>query len=144
MPEEARGRWIHPDKIKEQGKKGWVDFHPEDYCHLCGMRNFSWSTDSDEWNKVDPTRVSILCVYCFTEGWAAVHPAERGGWELRSTRAIYKDERRTALLREVRIALNDHRCGFGVVFGDEDGDAALLTKIDEALPKDDTERPRHG
>jgi hypothetical protein len=64
---------VHPDEIKDQREKGWPDFHPETFCHRCGQRNvWSWFADSDEWNKVDPTHLSILCPQCFTEGWAKV------------------------------------------------------------------------
>ena len=62
--------WVHavlPETIEKQRKKGWPDFHPEDFCHRCGRRNPVWWTDSRSWNRAAPERTSILCPSCFAE-----------------------------------------------------------------------------
>lgn len=58
-----------------QHDTGWPDFHPEDYCHRCGMPNISWHVDSDVWNLVmrpDGHEAAwqwdeIICPVCFVQ-----------------------------------------------------------------------------
>jgi hypothetical protein len=58
-------------EIDEQRKRGWPDFHPEDYCHKCGNRNVpSWYVDSDRFNMAygpsqDHPYNGIVCPTCF-------------------------------------------------------------------------------
>lgn len=62
-------------EIADQRKKGWIGFHPEDFCHRCGGRNFSWAIDSEAWNPVmrpdgpdAPWQWNeIICPACFAE-----------------------------------------------------------------------------
>lgn len=54
-----------PELIAEQRAKGWVDFHPEDYCHQCGRPNIkAWF--SPEWEALYGDHGGILCPVCFT------------------------------------------------------------------------------
>lgn len=63
------------DDLDAQHERGWVDYHPEDFCHRCGNRNVTWATDGDTWNTVmrDGGRAEfgpwheIICIPCFTE-----------------------------------------------------------------------------
>jgi hypothetical protein len=63
------------EEIAEHDRLGWVDMHPENYCHRCGGRNFSWYIDDDIWNAVmrpdgddAPWRWhEIICPQCFGE-----------------------------------------------------------------------------
>lgn len=59
-------------EIKEQRAKGWIDFHPEDYCHRCGGKNVeSWWVDSDRWQAAFPNGDAeyngIVCPGCFVD-----------------------------------------------------------------------------
>lgn len=68
--------------IAEQRQKGWLDFHPEDYCHRCGRPNIpSWWVDSEEWNRAALPH-DILCPQCFVAAWTAV-TGLTVSWELR-------------------------------------------------------------
>jgi hypothetical protein len=71
------------DELADQHEAGWVDFHPEDFCHRCGNRNVSWAADSDVWGSVmggdDPWH-GIICMPCFTELRALVHG--ESGWSI--------------------------------------------------------------
>lgn len=50
--------------ITNQREKGWVDFHPEDYCHECGRPNIkAWY--SPEWVALVGGHSGILCPPCF-------------------------------------------------------------------------------
>ena len=59
------------EEIDEQRRKGWTDFHPEDYCHRCGNRNIpSWHVDSDRFNTALGPYLTqpyngIICPTCF-------------------------------------------------------------------------------
>lgn len=64
------------DEINEQRKRGWPDFHPEDYCHRCGGRNRSWFVDSDRFNAAygppdEHPHNGIVCPGCFIEAHEA-------------------------------------------------------------------------
>lgn len=73
-----------------QRANGWPDFHPEDYCHRCGMPNICWGTPAEVWNPVmrpegHDTRTwlwnEIICPICFVQ--LAQAKCERGIiWEL--------------------------------------------------------------
>lgn len=55
-----------PELIEEQRAKGWVDFHPEDYCHKCGRPNIkAWT--SPEWEQLTGDHGGIWCPVCFAE-----------------------------------------------------------------------------
>ena len=48
---------------------GWVNFHPEPFCHNCGGRNItSWGTTAEEWNRTDCQSIGggIVCPQCLT------------------------------------------------------------------------------
>lgn len=61
--------FVDVKEIAEQREKGWVDFHPEDFCHRCGGRNvYSWNAPNDIWNMVVGMNwEGIVCPQCFTE-----------------------------------------------------------------------------
>lgn len=57
-------------EINAQREKGWVDFHPEDYCHRCGGANPSWFIESDRFNlafgpPAEHPYQGIVCPGCF-------------------------------------------------------------------------------
>lgn len=63
---------IHIEAIAAQRKRGWTEFHPEDYCHRCGGPNISWFALAEVWNPVmRPTNDEawkwneIICPICF-------------------------------------------------------------------------------
>lgn len=58
---------VTPEEIQDQRAQGWPDFHPEDYCHRCGRRNFVWFADSAQWNLAEGGPEGILCPTCFTD-----------------------------------------------------------------------------
>lgn len=84
MPErrepQPRDGWH--EEIVRQRALGWPDFHPEDYCHLCGGVNPSWWVDSDRFNTAFPDEPHIIvCPGCFT----VAHEAATGlrcSWRL--------------------------------------------------------------
>ena len=88
------------EEIDEQRRKGWVDFHPEDYCHRCGGRNPSWSVDSDRFNAAfgppsEHPYQGIVCPGCFVEA----HEAATGltcSWELVPATPFRERSRRDA------------------------------------------------
>lgn len=67
-------------EIDEQRSLGWPAFHPEDYCHRCGIKNISWFVDSDRFNlAMDGLSFKhlwngIICIQCFVE----LHEAKTG------------------------------------------------------------------
>lgn len=74
---------VTPELIDEQRAKGWVDFHPEDYCHRCGNPNVSsWWVDPYEWKLVYPDESPIVCPPCFVAAWEKA-AGGRVSWELR-------------------------------------------------------------
>lgn len=55
---------IDPALIVAERERGWVNFHPEDYCHRCGRRNVVWF--APEWPVVMAEQPwTILCPSCF-------------------------------------------------------------------------------
>lgn len=62
---------VDPDEIKRQRTLGWPDFHPEDYCHICGCENPSWFAESETWRTAtaawakETGREGICCPTCF-------------------------------------------------------------------------------
>lgn len=72
-------------QIAEQRKKGWVDFHPENFCHECGQRNPVWWVSSKRWNTAYPDSNPIVCPNCFILAYSKAIGSEdnTGGWELR-------------------------------------------------------------
>ncbi len=79
---------VVPDDIIAERANGWVNFHPEDFCHRCGQRNVhAWHIDSAVWNSVvggpvDSEWEGIVCPQCFTELHEQVH-GRTSIWELR-------------------------------------------------------------
>lgn len=73
---------IDPALILAQRAAGWPDFHPEDYCHRCGVRNPRWFTDRETW--LDATsawaaqtgREGICCPLCLAEMHAEANGRE--------------------------------------------------------------------
>lgn len=59
--------------LDRQRALGWVEFHPEDYCHRCGNPNCVWWVDSAVWNAVmrridgSDRWSGIVCPSCFLE-----------------------------------------------------------------------------
>lgn len=66
---------VELSEIDNQRTLGWIDFHPEDFCHRCGNRNLeSWSAPSWWWNRVwadsaedEDDYQGIVCPQCFNE-----------------------------------------------------------------------------
>lgn len=88
---------IDVEDIDRQRDVGWVDFHPEDYCHNCGTRNIqSWSTDNIEWNLVTSSHFSesgpeiILCPQCYVEIWEE-ETGLKCTWELSVVQKTVRD-----------------------------------------------------
>lgn len=74
------------EEIEEQRAAGWVDFHPEDFCHKCGRRNISWCVDSDRFNMAMKVlngrpRSGIICPVCFVLAHEAAFDVH-GTWRL--------------------------------------------------------------
>lgn len=67
---------------------GWLDFHPEDFCHRCGMPNPVWWIDSDVWNCVmrdddgNQRWSGIVCPTCFDELVVVWRPVGGVAYEL--------------------------------------------------------------
>ncbi len=55
------------EEIAKQRLLGWPDFHPEDFCHLCGNKNPVWFASNELWNSVISSPTGILCPLCFTK-----------------------------------------------------------------------------
>lgn len=63
---------VTTQELAKQRDQGWPDFHPEDFCHRCGMGNISWSIDSDRFNLAMGNHDrhewnGIICILCFVE-----------------------------------------------------------------------------
>ena len=79
-------KWVQsvtPAEIVRQRQIGWVDFHPEDFCHVCGHRNPCWSTGGD-WDVVFPGHNGIVCPTCFATLYADAIGSDRVVWEFRT------------------------------------------------------------
>ena len=76
--------WVQsatPAEVVRQRQLGWTDFHPEDFCHVCGHRNPVWWTSLEVWSEVFEGHNGIVCPSCFT----TLHEASTGDrccWEL--------------------------------------------------------------
>lgn len=86
MDREYAPPWVYavtPSQVVAERANNWQQFHPEDFCHLCGRRNFSWWVASDLWNRAfanaPPGMTSILCPGCFV----GLLGGDGGTWELR-------------------------------------------------------------
>lgn len=59
------------EDIDAERKRGWVNFHPETFCHRCGGVNIpSWYVDSDRFNvamgkPIEHRWQGIICPGCF-------------------------------------------------------------------------------
>ena len=75
---------IKLEALETQRRKGWVDFHPEMFCHACGCRNIqSWFTSAEQWNKaLGKEDQRILCPQCFIEAWTKAN-GDWVSWEVR-------------------------------------------------------------
>jgi hypothetical protein len=79
-----------------QRANGWPDFHPEDYCHRCGMPNISWHIDGDVWSAVmrpdgheAPWKWNeIICPVCFVQLAGKFHVVLRVDPETRSGKTM--------------------------------------------------------
>ncbi len=56
-------RHVDIGALRAQQEKGWNDFHPEDFCYECGIKNPRWFTP--EWTLVHPKSGGITCPICF-------------------------------------------------------------------------------
>ena len=65
---------VAPAEIVRQRLLGWPDFHPEDFCHICGHRNPVWSAPAGDWSTVIDGHGGIFCPSC----WATLYEAEVG------------------------------------------------------------------
>lgn len=68
--------WVQavlPSEIVRQRQLGWPDFHPEDFCHICGRRNPVWSAPPAEWNALVDGHGGIFCPSCFAQMYESVH-----------------------------------------------------------------------
>lgn len=62
--------WVQsvlPSDIVQQRQLGWPDFHPEDFCHVCGRRNPVWSAPAADWDAVINGHGGIFCPSCFAD-----------------------------------------------------------------------------
>jgi hypothetical protein len=82
---------VDPSEILRQRELGWPDFHPEDYCHRCGVEFESWFCDRETWLQAtsrwaaETGRDGICCVTCFSE----MHKASTGAetiWKVEAHR----------------------------------------------------------
>jgi hypothetical protein len=79
--------WVHsvlPSEIVRQRQIGWRDFHPEDFCHICGRRNPVWFAPAVDWDAVVDGHGGIFCPSCFTGLYAAATGNDRAVWEFRT------------------------------------------------------------
>jgi hypothetical protein len=53
------------EAISRQRARGWVDFHPEDFCHQCGRRFHYWH--APDWYDVQDGALGIICPVCFID-----------------------------------------------------------------------------
>ena len=66
-------RTVTPGYIQSQREHGWLDIHPEDFCHRCGTRNMLWYATRDDWDAAtsawatETGREGICCPQCFAE-----------------------------------------------------------------------------
>jgi len=70
-----------PGALEAERANGWVNFHPERFCHNCGGRNItSWATTAAEWNRTDCGRIGggIVCPQCLTRKADAEVETPRG------------------------------------------------------------------
>src|SRR5690606_34436776 len=77
--------YIETGQLPTQKELGWPGFHPEDFCHRCGIRNVSWSVGSDLWSHImGPEETikwdGIICVACFSELFEIQYP--KISWKL--------------------------------------------------------------
>lgn len=103
-------------EIARQRSLGWPDFHPEDYCHRCGVANPLWFTDRESWLTAtaawaaETGREGICCPRCFFE----MHEAAVGEaviWEIAARRSqgdpmIDPAHRERDLLRSIATDLD--------------------------------------
>lgn len=62
---------VDPRVIAQQRELGWPDMHPEDFCHLCGLRNPTWFVSRKDWLiattrwAAETGREGVCCPTCF-------------------------------------------------------------------------------
>lgn len=62
---------VSPKWIEQQRRDGWPNMHPEDFCHLCGLRNPTWFVSRKDWLiattkwAAETGREGICCPTCF-------------------------------------------------------------------------------
>ena len=72
---------VLPSEIVRQRRLGWPDFHPEDFCHICGRRNPVWSAPAADWSEVHGDgHAGIYCPSCFAVLFAAAVGTDRVCW----------------------------------------------------------------
>jgi hypothetical protein len=70
---DLRPMMVNPAWIEEQRELGWPDMHPEDFCHICGIRNPTWFISRKDWLigtlewAIKTGREGICCPTCFQE-----------------------------------------------------------------------------
>jgi hypothetical protein len=76
---------VTPDEIARERERGWVNFHPEDFCHRCGQRNPGWWVDFEHWKEATHMlgrgSVSIVCPTCFIFLWEKA-TGQQAHWQL--------------------------------------------------------------
>lgn len=81
--------YVELHEIEQQRSLGWPDFHPEDYCHKCGVDFESWYTDRETWLTAtaawaaETGREGICCISCFVQMYEIA--TGHGNWQWRLT-----------------------------------------------------------
>ena len=71
---------VLPSEIVRQRQSGWPDFHPEDFCHICGRRNPVWSAPAEDWTAVVDGHGGIFCPSCFAQLYEAATGVPNALW----------------------------------------------------------------
>lgn len=86
---------VDPLWIEKQREQGWPDMYPEEFCHKCGIRNFTWVASREDWLIAtsawakETGREGICCPACFLDMYEEATGSNiimvvapwRGSWE---------------------------------------------------------------
>lgn len=101
-------RRITQAELDAQRRKGWPDFHPEDFCHRCGGPNTTWWVANDVWDYVMRPGGAweqwngIICPSCFGE-MAGCHFELKIDPETRDGKAFLAELERTKPERDAAM-----------------------------------------
>lgn len=84
---------VTPAEIVRQRQLGWPDFHPEDFCHICGHRNPIWSAPAEDWSTVIDGHGGIFCPSCWVTLYESVVGHRVGWWLTPDDAVIYRPAR---------------------------------------------------